>query len=317
MNIKSKKIVKVDNIPVYDIEVPKYHNFKLFCGSFVHNSKIYQTDYDKVESWQRGLAKNAVFGMIYGESEQAFADSYLNGDITQAHKVFDDMFTGFPKIKEYVERAQGQYEKYGKVTTITQRFLSLDDPRIEHNTMLRRSQNYPIQAAAADIAGIIMYKICEYIKENNMKSKIIMYVHDSIEIDMHPDEVFQLIDRINYLFNVFPSEEWGVPVACDVPLGPSMGQECEVEEMEHDDKYNDIMITLNGFIDDIDELIDIWKNYYSSVEYVDLEEYKNNDKESYVSYADMFLPTKAKVSMKMGKTRYKGKRKIHIIRKDV
>lgn len=276
-------------------------------------SKIYRVPYDDVESWQRGLAKNAVFGMIYGESEKAFADIYLKGDLNQAKQIFNDMFTGFPKIKEYIERAQSQYQKFSKVTTITQRFINLNDPRIDHNTMLRRSQNYPIQAAAEDLAGIIMYKLVEFLKENNMKSKPFCFIHDSIEIDMHPYEVFPLIDKIKYLFNVYPLEEFGVPVACDVPLGPSMGQECEVEEMEHDDDYNNVVITLGGFIDDIEELVGIWRTVYKVVELVDEEEFKSKDKESYVSYADMFLPKKAKVSMKMGTMRYKGSRKIKII----
>lgn len=276
-------------------------------------SKIYRVPYEEVQDWQRGLAKNAVFGMIYGESEKAFADIYLKGDLTQAKQIFDDMFTGFPKIKEYIERAQSQYEKFSKVTTITQRYLNLNDPRIDHNTMLRRSQNYPIQAAAEDLAGIIMYKLCEYLKENNMKSKPFCFIHDSIEIDFHPYEVFPLIEKINYLFNVFPLEEFGVPVACDVPVGPSMGQECKVEEMEHSDDFNDVTITLKGFTDDIYELIDIWKSVYKSVELIDEEEMKSDDKDAYMPYAKAFLPKKAQVSMMMGQMRHKGKRKIHVI----
>lgn len=278
-------------------------------------SKIYRVDYDKVESWQRGLAKNAVFGMIYGESEKAFADTYLKGDLSQAEKVFNDMFTGFPKIKEYIDRAQNQYKNLNKVTTITQRYINMDNPKIDYNTMLRKAQNYPIQAAAEDIAGVILYKLCEYIKDNKMKSKIFCFIHDSIEIDMHPDEVFQLIDKINYLFNVFPLHEFGVPVACDVPLGPSMGQECEVEDMEHDDNYNDITITLKGFTEDIYELTNIWKQVYNIVEFIDEDKYKEEDKDSYIPWSDVFLPKKAKISMYTGKMKHKGKRKIHIVRR--
>jgi hypothetical protein len=146
-----------------------------------------------------------------------------------------------------------------------------------------------------------------------MKSKIIMYVHDSIEIDMHPDEVFELIDKINYLFNVFPMEEWGVPVACDVPLGPSMGQECASELIEHDDTYNDVTIELSGFIEDIYELMDIWKTIYKTVEIIN--EDPELDKDEYIPLSKMFLPTKAVVSMNAGRTRKKGKRTIHIVRK--
>lgn len=275
-------------------------------------SKIYRVDYDKVESWQRGLAKNAVFGMIYGESEKAFADTYLKGDLAQAKQIYNDMFTGFPKIKEYVERAQDQFKKFAKVTTITQRYINMDNSRVDPNAMLRRAQNYPIQAAAEDLAGIIMYKLCEYINSNNMKSKIFCFIHDSIEIDFHPDEVFQLIDKINYLFNVFPLEEFGVPVACDVPLGPSMGQECEVTNMVHDDDYNEVSFTLDGYIDDIEEVASSWREVYKLVE---VSKSDSEDKESYVPWSGIFLPKKAKISMYTGETRMKGKRNFHIIRK--
>lgn len=276
-------------------------------------SLIYSVDYDEVLDWQRGLAKNAVFGMIYGESEKAFADLYLKGDMKKAHEVFEGMFNGFPRIKEFIERAQDQYERYNKVTTLTQRYMILDNPIIDHNTMKRKASNYPIQGSAEDIAGVILYKLCEYLKENNFKSKPFCFIHDSIEIDFHPDEVFQLIDKINWLFNEYPLEEFGVPVACDVPIGPSMGQECEMVDLVHNDDYNEVEITLKGFIDDIDELIEIWKGVYRVAEYVNEYEYKKDDKESYMPWSKAFLPSKAQISMLAGKTRYKGKRKIHVI----
>lgn len=281
-------------------------------------SKIYKVDYDKVEKWQRGLAKNAVFGILYGESIKAFADSYLKGDMVGAQKIFDDMFDGFPKIKDYIDRAHNQYKKFKKVTSLTQRFIDLTnrpalnrDGTINENTMLRKAQNYPIQAGAEDIAGIIMYELAKFIKENNFKSKIFCFIHDSIEIDMHPMELFPLVDKINYLFNVFPLQEFNVPVATDIPLGPSMGQECEIEEFEHSDDFNDNTLILDGYIDDIEELIGIWKTVYKLVEVSD--EFKDEDKDEYITYAKMMLPKKAQLSMYAGKTRKKGKRKIHVI----
>lgn len=276
-------------------------------------SMIYKVEYDKVEKWQRSLAKNAVFGMIYGESEKTFADSYLNGDLERAREVFDGMFKGFPKIKEYIERAQGQYKKFNRVTTLTQRFINLNDPKADPNRMLRQAQNFPIQAAAEDIAGIILYKLCEFLKENNMKSKPFCFIHDSIEIDMHPDEVFQIVDKINWLFNVFPRQEFGAYVACDVPLGPSMGQEIEIKDMVHDEKYNDVSFILDGYVDDIEQQLNIWREVYDVVECEKVE--GEEDSEQYQSYSVAFLPKKSSVSMYMGTNRSKGVRKIHVIRK--
>ena len=277
-------------------------------------SKIYGVPYDDVEKWQRGLAKNAVFGLLYGESEQAFADSYMHGDIEAARKVFDDMFKGFPKIKGFIDRAHNQYKEFGKVTTITQRYINLNATAAGHhgiedqNAMLRRAQNSPIQGAAEDIAGVIMYNLIKYLEDNNMKSKPFCFIHDSIEIDTAPDEVFRLIDIVNYLFNVFPMKEFGVPVACDVPLGPSMGQEIEVEHMDHDEEYNNIVITLNGYADDIDDLIKIWESAYALVKLDDSYD-GGEPKQEFLSYKEMFLPKKAKVSRRMGTYRDKVSRR--------
>ena len=59
---------------------------------------------------------------------------------------------------------------------------------------------------------------------------------------------------------------FNVPVATDIPLGPSMGQECEIKEFEHSDDFNDNTIVLDGYIDDMEELIGIWKTVYKLVE---------------------------------------------------
>jgi len=275
---------------------------------------IYDVEYDEVLDWQRGLAKNAVFGMIYGESEKAFADSYLNGDMVKAKEIFGGMYNGFPRIKEYIDKAQNQYIKFNKVTTLTQRYMILDNPMIDHNAMLRKAQNYPIQGSSEDIAGVIMYKLCEYIHINKMKSKPFCFIHDSIEIDFHPDETFQLIEKIIWLFNEFPLQEFGVPVACDVPIGMSMGQEIEVEHLVSTNNYTNNEIVLVGFLDDIEELVENWRTVYKSVE-LDPEFDGGKPKEVYVPFAKAFLPVKASISMHMGSNRYKVKQKYNILTK--
>lgn len=278
-------------------------------------SRIYQVPYDEVQKWQRGLAKNAVFGLLYGESEQAFADSYLNGDLVRAHEIFEGMFSGFPRIKEYIDRKHKQYQDERKVTTLTQRFINLANSRENPNRLLRMSQNYPIQASAEDIAGVILYKLCEWLEENNMKSKPFCFIHDSIEIDIHPDEAFFIIDKLDYLFNKFPLEEFNVPVACDIPISMNMGTEIEVKHIEADKEYNDVNIILSGYTDDIEDLIDNWKTVYRVVEKDETYEPEEPDKQIYMPISERFLPKKAPISMKQGTYRTSTECKYHIIRK--
>ena len=278
-------------------------------------SKIYSVPYEDVQKWQRGLAKNAVFGMLYGESEQTFANTYLGGDLSKAKEVYEGMFTGFPKIKDYIDRKHNQYETLKKVTTLTQRYIDLSHSKDRPDRLLRQSQNYPIQATAEDIAGVIVSKLIEWLRDNNMKSKPFCFIHDSIEIDMHPDEVFKIIKKLDWLFNVFPREEFGVPVACDVPLSTNMGAEIEVVELNCDEDYNDVEIILNGFEDDIIELLENWKLVYRVVEEEKDFEPSEPDKPIYMPIAERFLPQKAPMSMKQGTYRNRIERKYHIIRK--
>lgn len=273
-------------------------------------SKIYHVPYDDVAKWMRGLAKNAVFGIVYGESIKSFADRYMKGSTEEAQKVFDAMFEGFPKIKEFIDRAHSQFEKFGKVTTFTQRYININDPRADHNRLLRQSQNYSIQGGSEDLAGIIMYRLAKFIEDNNMKSKIFCFIHDSIECDICPNELLKLIDKVNYLFNVFPREEFGVPVACDVPVGPSMGQEIETEIVEMDEDYNEATLELKGYVDDIEEMLEIWSRAYKEVDI--LENNKDEYKKVYVERSKMFLPVKASISDKAGTYRDEGKMKVHI-----
>jgi hypothetical protein len=313
MKIKSINIINVEPTEVYDIEVPEYHNFALSNGIVVHNSKIYNVDYTKVENWQRGQAKNAVFGMIYGESEKAFADIYLNGDLVKAKEIFDGMFIGFPRIKNFIERAQEQFKRYSKVTTMTQRYINIDDPKADYNRQLRQASNYVIQGAAEDIAGLLLYQLIKYINDNNMKSKPFCFIHDSVEVDYHPDELFELLVKTREIFNNYPQEVFNVPMACDVCFGTSMGDEIVMKDISYDEKYNDVTIKLNGFIDDIDNLLNNWRLVYKVVDVVD--DGKDNYEEVYISYADRFLPKKARITAYAGKTRNKGTMVVHVIRK--
>lgn len=272
-------------------------------------SAIYNVPYEDVEKWQRGLAKNGVFGIVYGESEQAFANQYLKGDLTRAHEIFELMFDSFPSIKEYIERKQNQYKEFQKVTTITQRYITLDNPRKDPGAFLRAAQNYPIQAAAEDIAGVILYEFSKYIKENNLKSKLFCFIHDSIEIDVHPKELFRLIDRANYLFNEFPLKEFGVPVATDIPVCPSLGQEIEIKSYEFSDDFREGKLVLDGYEDDMNELEGIWKSTYRIVEGNNI----TDPDPKYIPWATSFLPKKAELSRFAGKYRSKLEREYKII----
>ena len=276
--VVSVKQVELDEpIDVYDMEVDEHHNFCVSCNDgtsvVVHNCKAFNKPMEEVTKAERSFAKGAVFGLLYGESERSFAETFTHGDIDRAKEIFNSIFTAFPGIKTYIEKAHQQYRDHKKVTLLTDRFIDLTEIERQNGNdtdrILRQSQNYVVQGSCCDIAGLILYKICEFIKNNNMKSKPFCFIHDSIEISVPPSETFRMIDALTPLFNQYPRDAFEVPMASDIVLGVSMGAECEVVEHIHDDDYQHIELTLNGFKDDLDDLYDNWLPVYKSVTYTD------------------------------------------------
>lgn len=313
-------------------------------------SLIYKVPMEEVQKRQRALAKNATFHILYGGSTRSFANSYCKGDMNQAEEIINGYFNAYPRIKEYIERAHQQVTKYDKVTTRTNRFISIDkkirDGKEDVGARLRESQNFPIQGSAEDCAGNTLYDICmfllyypEYVRNNdteNMKkiirdeniekkvitflnknprktfrSKPFCFIHDSIEMDVYPDELFLIHDVLDYFFNVKSSQDWDVPFTSDVTIGPSMGQEIEVEDLEVSEDYNEATFVLKGYLDDIHQLTGGWQQVYKLVDEQLVE--GEEDKSEKISWGLMMSKIKAPIKSTFGKTLIKGKRKFHIV----
>lgn len=284
---------------------------------FVASLVFHNGDIEAVTSVERKIAKGAVFGILYGESEKSFADSFFHGDMNEALKVFDYFYTAFPKIKDYITSAHNQFDKYHKVILpIMNRFLNMEALALENGSdtdkIYRQAQNFIIQGQTCDLAGLILYNICKYIKDHNLKSKVFCFIHDSIEIDVPPEETFLMADMLKPLFNKYPWDNFKVPMASDIVVGASMGQESDIDILEHDEEYNEVTVKLKGFMNDIDELIGMWNEVYDVVETIEKEV---TDTE-YVPIGGLFQK-KVVISKEMGTTKEKGSCKLHIIRKKV
>lgn len=279
-------------------------------------SLVFQKTMEEVTPRERKVAKSAVFGILYGETVKSFADEHFNGDIEKAEEVFDYFYTAFPNIKKYVEATHSQYDKFQKVLLpLTGRFIDMS--RIERgddiDRIYRQSQNFPIQGMTCDVAGLILYKIIMYIVEESLKSKPFCYIHDSMEEDLHPDETFKMLDALKPIFNQYPDDAFGIPMASDIVFSCNMGAEIEVEDMIHDDDYNDVTITLKGFENDISEVIDTWNSVYDVVE-EDVTYDGGEPKEVYVPLRGLFQQ-KVVISPEMGTTKREVSKRFHVIRK--
>lgn len=282
-----------------------------YVGSMIfHNG-----DMSLVTSRERKVAKGAVFGLLYGESEKSFADSFFHGDIKEAEKVYQYFYTAFPKIKDYVDDSHNMFKTTGKISLkMFGRFIDLEPQVVmnggDRDRVLRQAQNFIIQGQTCDLAGMILYNICEFIKKNNLKSKPFCFIHDSIEIDINPDELFYMLDNLTPLFNEYPMKTFGVPMASDIVFSSNMGAEIEMIDLVHDNNYNDVTIKLEGFVDDMDEVESTWNRVYDVCEKLDEE---LGDKQ-YVPNKGLFQK-KVVISPDFGTYRQTCSRTYHVIRK--
>lgn len=284
-----------EDCDMYDMVVEDWHNYAIFTSP------------------TSGIISSNTFAILYGEQVRTFANEIMNGDMDAAQAVFDGFFNSFPKVKDYIEKCHKLCKEGGKIPTLTGRYIDLSTMTLgDAGKVFRQSQNAPIQASSSDVAGVVLYKVCEFIEQNNFKSKPFCFIHDSIEIDIYPYECFNLLNKLGPLFNEFPSEEFGVPMNSDITLGISMGEESEVVELVGNDKdFNDVSITLKGFEDNIERVINQWNQVYKIVE-VDKTFDEPEPEREYVPRRELFQK-KAPVSRMTGTYRNKIKRRYNVV----
>lgn len=163
-------------------------------GEDIHRStaaKIYEEDIDKVTKEQRSTAKSANFGIIYGIS--AFGLAANTGlSRTDAKSLIDSYFHNYTSIKNYIETTIAQARKNGYVSTMFNRRRYLPDLNSRNPVVRaqaeRNAVNTTVQGTAADIIKIAMIEVHKRFKAENLKSKLIIQVHDELVFDVFTDE---------------------------------------------------------------------------------------------------------------------------------
>lgn len=265
---------------------------------------------DEVTPAERRFSKTATFSLLYGAMEESFARNYCNGDMSMAKMIYGGFFEAYPRVQEWVQARHEEAQRDHRVSLeLSNRFIQIPlegEGRGALNSLLRKSQNYPIQAQSADLTGCVIFDLQQYIEENHMKSLVFQYVHDSIEVDVYPYEFIQLVDKLKVLLNESPMRRMGLPSKADVTLGKSLGHELDMKEITYNEDYTDCIISLEGFKDEVYETINNWKLAYNTVEIVE-EEWKDK----FISLNELFIVKKA-YTPTVGTMRQEGHCKVHI-----
>ena len=155
-------------------------------------AKIYKVSLEEVTATQRRNAKTANFGILYGISAFGLA-SRLSIPRAEAKQLIDGYFATFPTVQTYMNEAIEKAREKGYVTTIMGRKRMLPDINSRNAVVRgyaeRNAINAPIQGSAADIIKVAMVSIFNEMTERNLKSKMIMQVHDELNFDVAADEL--------------------------------------------------------------------------------------------------------------------------------
>ena len=183
-------------------------------------ANIYKEKIEEVTSDQRRKAKRANFGIIYGITVFGLAER-LEIERAEARQLIDGYFESFPKVKEYMETCKEVAREKGYVETFFKRRRYLPDINSRNATVRgfaeRNAINAPIQGSAADIIKVAMIHIHQRFKEEHLKSKMILQVHDELNFSVVPEEK-EIVERI-VLQEMENAYQLKVPLIADAGWG--------------------------------------------------------------------------------------------------
>lgn len=149
-------------------------------------AKVFHTPFEEVTDLQRRNAKAVNFGIVYGISSFGLSQD-LSISRKEAAGYIEEYFKTYPGVKEFLDRAVSEAKENGCSVTMFGRKRPI--PELKSSNFMQRSfgervaMNAPIQGTAADIIKIAMIRVWKRLKEENMRSRLILQIHDELLIE--------------------------------------------------------------------------------------------------------------------------------------
>ena len=183
-------------------------------------SLVFHVPLEEVTKEQRSNAKAVNFGIVYGISSFGLSND-LSISRKEAEQYIKDYFISYPGIKNYLDNSVKEAKEKGYSVTMFGRRRPI--PELTSGNFMQRqfgervAMNSPIQGSAADIMKIAMINVAKELKEKNLKSKIVLQVHDELLIEAYENEVEQVKDILKR--NMEQAAHLNVPLDVDVQVG--------------------------------------------------------------------------------------------------
>ncbi|MEE9165824.1 MAG: DNA polymerase I, partial [Nitrospinota bacterium] len=188
-------------------------------------AKIFSVFPNMVDSNMRRMAKAVNFGIIYGISPFGLSKN-IRVSLKEAKEFIDHYFALYKGVKLYIERAITDARKNGYVTTILNRRRYLPELNSKNKQIKefaeRTAVNTPVQGSAADLIKIAMINISRSIKNKNLKSKIILQVHDELVFEIPEAEKKIMVDLVKK--EMEGVMELKIPLIVDTYIGKNWGE---------------------------------------------------------------------------------------------
>ena len=186
-------------------------------------SEIFNVPIDFVNSEMRRKAKAVNFGIVYGISDYGLSQS-IHSTRKEAKLFIDKYFETYPLVKTYLENSIEFAKTNGYVKTLYNRRRMIDELNSNNYNLKqfgeRVALNMPLQGTASDIIKLAMINVCEEFKKLNLKSKLILQIHDELIVDCTEDEVNMVTNILkDKMENVV---KLNVPLIVNVSVGDNL-----------------------------------------------------------------------------------------------
>ncbi|KAL8736999.1 MAG: hypothetical protein Q9190_008160, partial [Brigantiaea leucoxantha] len=195
----------------------------------------------------RGFSKNAVsFGIVYGRHAAALALDF-GWSIKKAQQFIDRYFAKYWGVLEYLEVRKEYIKKFCEVVSKFGRHRRLPEALHEEESKqaaaIREGINTDIQGDASDLSWIAAWRMERWLRENNMKSKVIVVVHDAVYVDAHRSEMKLVIPKLHFFMTdrtfleAYTGWKMKIELDTDCSVGRNLGEMTELEHTKTPGKF--------------------------------------------------------------------------------
>ncbi|MDA8234499.1 MAG: DNA polymerase I [Clostridia bacterium] len=185
-------------------------------------SEVFDVATTEVTSEMRSRAKAVNFGIVYGISDYGLARD-IKVSRTEAKLYIESYFHRYPGVKAWIDEIIAQAKSQGYVTTLLNRRRYLSDILSKNFNIRsfgeRTAMNTPIQGSAADIIKLAMVKIQDQLAARDLKTQMLLQVHDELIFDVPKDELEEVVALVKD--SMEGAIKLKVPLVVDVKVGPN------------------------------------------------------------------------------------------------